>query len=289
MAQSTPLFIEQACKSWADAARFVVSLSGTHVFRGQTAASWPLQSTIERASSEHDKYQLESSLLRAFQTGASRFLTLRPTHEDMLSWLALMQHHGVPTRLLDWTRSPFVAAFFAAEGRESVKEPFSIWAIELRYLRATARALLSSKLTKPLAESDRLGDAAIFNGWLQKKVSVVAPVASPAGHDRLLYQRGLFLCPGHLEQSFDVNLGTMVEYSKPHGKRWFCKITIPFSERVAALRELDAMNINRASLFPGLDGYSQYLRQKIELLPPTRGRRIENYGRSPDLAEFELL
>ncbi|HNY40626.1 MAG TPA: FRG domain-containing protein [Bryobacteraceae bacterium] len=289
MEQNGHLYTEQPFDTWNELSRLVGSLAERHVFRGQANASWPLQPTLQRSAVGHDIYRLESGLLRAFRTGASRFLSPVPEPDDSLSWLALMQHYGVPTRLLDWTLSPFIAAYFAVEDAESIGSHFSIWSISLQYLQTTARTLLADKLKKPLDASVRLGDKTIFNDWLPRKVDVVAPVASPTGHDRLFYQRGLFLCPGNLENSFEQNIEAMADYRPPVEKGWFRKITIPSTQRTAALKALDTMNINRATLFPGLDGYSQHLRQRVELIRPTLGRRIEDYGRSPDLAEFELL
>ena len=77
---------------------------------------------------------LEAEMLPEFQKKAR--LHISPDHlpqrDDKLSWLALAQHHGVPTRLLDFTFSPYVALYFALRGRtrQEKRRPPVVWAID---------------------------------------------------------------------------------------------------------------------------------------------------------------
>lgn len=74
----------------------------------------------------------EEVLLADFKRGAHLHSVGHVDDDDRLGWLALMQHHGTPTRLLDWTISPYVALYFAVE------PPFGqaacVWAIDLQML-----------------------------------------------------------------------------------------------------------------------------------------------------------
>jgi FRG domain len=64
---------------------------------------------------------------------------------DLASWLALMQHYGTPTRFLDWTMSPFIAAYFAFEDEAcGLSKRSAIWAINLNWLEQTGRELLGA-------------------------------------------------------------------------------------------------------------------------------------------------
>ncbi len=91
------------------------------VFRGHSRLSWRLQPTIERlANEQHISPHVEKYAEREFKRRAHHYISDLPNDEDDLEWVALMQHHGAPTRLLDWTRSAYVAAFFAAESAELV-------------------------------------------------------------------------------------------------------------------------------------------------------------------------
>jgi FRG domain len=97
--------------------RAVQSYSGkTVIFRGVRKVSYPLVPKIGR----YDKFKKtrntlteERYMLRLFKEQAIRFINFSPTND--WEWLAIAQHHGMPTRLLDWTRNPLVAAYFAVQ------------------------------------------------------------------------------------------------------------------------------------------------------------------------------
>jgi len=100
-------------------------------FRGQGDARWPLYSSISRYLLEHRVdpgawAEQEERILRIFRRKAHLYLAHVPAEADAFQWLALMQHHGAPTRLLDFTWSPFVAAFFALERATA---PAAVWAL----------------------------------------------------------------------------------------------------------------------------------------------------------------
>src|ERR1035438_1418753 len=89
-------------------------------FRGERDERWPLYSSLSRYLMNFGVDQKawadqESRILRVFKRKAHQFLAQPPEADDDFQWLALMQHHGAPTRLIDFTWSPYVAAFFALE------------------------------------------------------------------------------------------------------------------------------------------------------------------------------
>lgn len=101
------------------------------LFRGQADAGWALSPSVHRGySPQQERYLTNEFRVRA----RSRYLSC-PSNSDYPDWLALMQHYGLPTRRLDWTYSPLVAAFFAvhpdyAPWSDVADRDASIWALD---------------------------------------------------------------------------------------------------------------------------------------------------------------
>jgi hypothetical protein len=101
-------------------------------------------------------------------------------------------------------------------------------------------------------------------------------------NERLTIQQGLFLCPAIVRQSFEQNLeatrlqGTTIE-----------KLTFPASLREDILAELNKMNINRATLFPGLDGFAQSLAVNVQIAT-RRGKLVQEIQRLVAYAEYDF-
>jgi hypothetical protein len=179
--------------------------------------------------------------------------------------MALMRHHGAPSRLLDWTRSPYVAAFFA------VSEPTD---------HATEIWVLSEIILNQLA-AQRLGvDTWSLRDWLSSRKAflhtfileerenehVVAALEPFEADIRMIIQQGLFLASNRLtpsEATFARALAETVHGSG--GKLVLFRIEIPASLRHDILTELESMNITEATLYPGIDGFARSLRVSAEI------------------------
>lgn len=99
------------------------------LYRGHSDAGWMLECGVERAKyvaarSGISRENYERMLLSAFKEGSKPFLGTTPQND--WEWLALAQHHGVPTRLLDWTRDPLVALFFAVSSGDCDRDAMLI-------------------------------------------------------------------------------------------------------------------------------------------------------------------
>lgn len=226
-------------------------------FRGHSDSNWKLYSTISRYFIDFGIHkdawpQQEYRSLRIFRRKAHLLLTRVPNDGDSFQWLALMQHHGAPTRLLDFTWSPYVAAFFALE-RATAKA--AIWAIfppklNNRMVR-TIRA--SQKI-----EEDEIGpwiEGNYEQHFLPNRKQIVIIGEPQQMNQRLVAQMGTFVMPGVLDKPIE-------EIAPPAA---VVKFTLETSKmRRDAMKELYNMNITPYSLFPGVDGLARSLAYELE-------------------------
>ena len=121
-----------------DAARSAVERFGRRVvwFRGQASSreDWTLVAPIHRNFTDHD----ETDMVQKFRLEAVSRHEKSPDRDDIAGWLCLMRHYGLPTRLLDWTKSILVAAFFAV-GYKPEQGSATIWAVSPGKLNGVCR------------------------------------------------------------------------------------------------------------------------------------------------------
>ena len=242
-------------------------------FRGQ-GKDWQLTATIDRHAIRPGV--AEDYAMREFRRRVHHYLMDVPRRDDDLEWLAVMQHHGVPTRLLDWTRSSQVAAFFAAQSSNSAKPfirtpadslpPFVIWAVDTDSINAEATMMLG------LSNDIDLSSCETFHKiyWHQppEELFLAVAVQPHRMNERLTIQQGLFLCANRALFPFHNCLAGLLLHASKHGRpsvQWLHKIVVAAETRADILRSLNKININAAPLFPGLDGFCQSLQVTLQL------------------------
>jgi hypothetical protein len=221
------------------------------VFRGLARADYTNRSSLSRLGDGYP--ELERHLIRNFRKYAHREQP-GPTVWD---WLSLAQHHGLPTRLLDWTFSPFTAAHFATATRPG--EDGIVWAVDC----AAAHELLPDELRSALAEEG----ATIFTTELLAETAptldafdALSPgdpfllfFEPPSLDDRIVNQSAVLsvMCDAeaHVDEYLSANGGLC--------HAW--RLTAAAKEEIRS--RLDQANVTERVLMPGLDGLATWLRR----------------------------
>jgi hypothetical protein len=222
-----------------------------YVFRGVTKASYDLSSSLIRICDGHEK--LENNLLKSFEKYAKHIPHATNNFWDMLS---LAQHHGLPTRLLDWTFSPYVALHFATDDNTSFNEDSAIWCVNFsavhKNLPNAFRKILDDDSTSGFT-TDMLADV-VTN--LKKLDTVTENTLAiffepPSLDSRIINQFSIF-------SIMSDRKAIMSDYLLEHPNT-FKKIIIPSKLKWEVRDKLDQANITERVLFPGLDGLCKWL------------------------------
>lgn len=233
-------------------------------FRGLSRADHSLSSSLVRLSSGGAATaRLEMALLRNFR----KYAHAERAHADSIwHWLALAQHRGLPTRLLDWTYSPLVALHFATEHPEDFDTDGAVWCVN--FVQANRR--LPSRLKKILEQEgsetltvEMLGGFATLREFdaLARDPFLVF-MEPPAIDRRILNQFALFSLMSSPTAKMDEWLRQRPD---------LCRLVIvPSSLKWEIRDKLDQANVNERILFPDLDGLSRWL---TRYYLPLRGHR----------------
>ena len=275
-------------EDWDDVRWLATKLPGW-LYRGQREESWQLETSLERACRDivpgHTLAEVERQLVIDFQRAAHNYLAKVPDEDDWSGWLALMQHHGGPTRLLDFTRSIYVASFFALD--DSAEGNPAIWAVNGGMIRAFLENQLKGPEDKPVRVPNSVIGGKILNdlceGRMEIRSGYAATTVQPFFLDqRISIQQGLVFCGLNMEHSFEANLFGMFDQTpeEMHTHIRFghfvnvrddrtldvlrrspvVKMILNKRMRGRAMSDLLRMNISHRTLFPGLDGFTRSLK-----------------------------
>jgi hypothetical protein len=201
----------------------------------------------------------ELAIIREFMRRAHHHLSDLPDKKNAFEWLALMQHHGAPTRLLDWTYSLHVATHFAlSKAARSESHDLAIWMLDTEWCRDASASACKAKgnpapnLARWPIDTSLEGLASQELLAAQRPLSVW-PINPFRLNERLTLQKGVFLAPGQPTQSFVNNLLAL----KGHDVSNVARFIVPRSEISRIAKELYDTNVTEATLFPGLDGFAR--------------------------------
>jgi len=223
-------------------------------FRGLEAPEEEMLTGLMRLGDDYA--DLEGHLLRNFRKYASRDAV---PADSTWNWLALAQHYGLPTRLLDWTFSPFVALHFATEHSAHFGSDGIIWCFDFikvkRFLPRCLRKLLEEEGANVFT-AEMLGRAAAGLREFDRLASrpFVAFFEPPSLDERIVNQFALF-------SLMSSPTATLNDFLRRHTDLWR-RVVIPHGLKWEVRDKLDQANITERVLFPGLDGLSRWLRRQ---------------------------
>ena len=206
------------------------------LFRGVGNDSYELIPKIGRENSLKTDWSVnaEKHMLTRFQSLALPHLDHQPNDGADSDWLVIGQHYGLPTRLLDWTENPLAATFFAVEWR---------------------------------GEEHEEKDVAVYMERLPTSVTTFV-------RNIFDIEEVVFLYPPHIAKRVTAQNGCFTVYpnpTTPYDSDTLIKWVIPSDMRQQIQVSLDSFGVNRASLFPDLDGVAATLDWRFRFLLRNHG------------------
>lgn len=230
------------------------------LFRGHSSAKWELRTSLDRlfddiqpiikhakgSNRRFAKRMHEDLIIQTFKKNANLYLKFLPDKLKPLEWLAIMQHYGAPTRLLDVTLSPHIATYFALESGSDEACIFAFNNVEIKNVN---QSILQTNTYRKMQEK-------IFS----RDERFITVFEAEEGNERQVIQQGLFLVPSRIDVPFQELLADYPQFSDDN----IClKYIIPPKLRFSGLERMRRMNITAATLFPGLDGFCRSLRFQV--------------------------
>ena len=223
-------------------------------FRGLECAEHDLSNSLVRLAAGHaDIDKVELALLRNFR----KYAHAQTTHgvDSIWHWLTVGQHHGLPTRMIDWTYSPFVALHFATKNPREFDRDGIVWCVNFvqanRLLPKRLRAILEAEHSETLTV-EMLSEFTSLRAFdaLASEPFVVF-VEPPSLDARILNQFALFSLMSSPTARLDAWVREHPEICR--------KVLVPAELKWEVRDKLDQANVSERTLFPDLDGLSRWL------------------------------
>jgi hypothetical protein len=217
-------------------------------YRGRNDAAEDLSTSLQRLGGDA---AIEGHLLRNFRKYAQPEAV---PFDSVWNWLALAQHHGLPTRLLDWTYSPFVALHFATADVRRYDRDAAVWMVD--YVRAQREApepMLAALRDEGMDvfTAELLDTVAPGRRELEELGEFVVFLEPPSINPRIVNQYALFSLMSRADATLDDWLGERPELAR--------RMIVPAGLKWEVRDKLDQANVTERVLFPGLDGLSRWL------------------------------
>lgn len=224
--------------TWDDFKTYCSKNHNGHIYRGQSR-HWRLQTSFHRTG-HADLISYLDERIPELENHINAYAKHEYDIKDDRSLgglLNLAQHHGYPTPLLDWTKSPFVAAFFAFSNFERIKKDGTVSIFIFNDREWSAMAGRFAQLRSP-------------------KLTVRTMELPGYGNSRVLPQQSITM----FSNIDDIEL--IIKQNETFAGQYLSAISISSNERIRALKDLQLMGITWGSIFPGIEGVCKQLSQR---------------------------
>lgn len=259
----------QSLEHFLELLRVTHEIGTTVWYRGHATADWSLSTVLDRLALRADA----NGLMEEFRLHGGLRHAAPPSRHDHTAWIVLARHHGLPTALLDWTRSPLTAAFFATlyDARPGPGAIWQLWPQGLNGIHTGTRSLLpiDHKVVTDYLNAIYRPDEETPSGALA--------ILAPDFDQRMVAQGAAFTVHG---TSMALNfLDNRIDGGFP----WLSKLVLPESVKQELAVFLGSIGVDRSSVFPDLTHLAQQLIEKYSLLDRRRsGRTSTPPNRDPE-------
>lgn len=251
--------------------------NATRLFRAQSAglsslkpSLWEQLDLAYPGIAEKDALRIEFDTIQHFRARARPCLDARliPREDDVGGWLALMQHYGAPTRMLDWTTSLNVALYFAVAHRQrwSDEDDGAVWFFKtcalLRYMEEKGYTPQKERYAQVSGGKELW----IEFGLKEAKPNIWAYYPG-APTDRMLAQKGILIFSEQPLRDYATLIGrALQDYRNDHPDTpALTKIIIPAAAKAPLREHLIKVDVHASALFPGVDGIGRSISEVVTL------------------------
>ena len=230
-------------------------------FRGLTDAKWPLVTTMARKPGVPDE---EQALMNRFKQNAGQFLNREPGEWE---WMFLMRHHGLPSRLLDWTESSLIGLYFAVTpilssgaSPEDIERHDRtngvIWCLLPTELNKRSALYSRGEFDIPMFEDEDSNSTV----YLPKSLGLAGGIKAAAGmgmrqSTRMQAQQGVFV----------VTHGDQTPIEKTGDRRHVWRYIVPARSKKDIRKELKLLGVTPLTVFPELDSVALAARRDLDV------------------------
>jgi hypothetical protein len=243
-----------------------ISDAQVYVFRGHASAAWKrlapsLHRVLGNKRSPGEQIRLEAAAIRAFRRHARSLLHVSELDyfNRILDSITLMQHYGAPTRLLDWTLSPWVACYFAV--RDHDDDDAAIWAFNRDELESANHQHRRAH-SRAFGRFTDLVSAASVEDWAWSAVragTYISTFRYEYANPQMGAQQSLFTISGTLGDDHNDALERWLP------EKWqTVRVIISKAHKLPLRQQLFRMNVGALNLFPSIDGVGRYISEAVQ-------------------------